>query len=343
MDLYIDREELTRALGRVQSTVERRGTNLALAHVLLSANESGLRMTATDTMVAIVADYEARIEEPGELSVDAQSFFQIAKALPEPTVHLRSSSGNRLEIVCGRARFHVVGLGPEDFPPLPARDDQAMLKLDGSDLRRLLRETEFAVSQNDSRIAFNGAHLEEITAEDGQARIRFVTTDGNRLCWSEAGYDGEFSMGREMLLPKKVLDVLGRLVAEGDTTWEVGFGPRSAVFQTEGLTVMVRLVDGQFPEYRRVLPSSYQRRVMLSRRALSDAMRRVAIVASDRNHSVRFAFEGNELVLTSQNVDLGDARRRQRLVVDLDEVGSDAPLPRRLELGADLRVGQGVD
>jgi len=308
MNLYIDREELIRGLGRVQGIVERRTTNLALSHVLLSAEGEVLRLTATDTMVSLVADYQARVEEAGEISVDAQSFHQIARHLPESSVHLKVESGNRLAITSGRSEFHLVGMAAEDYPPLPSRDDQAPLGVSGTVLHRIIAETLYGVCQDDNRYGLNGAHLEQITAEDGSARVRMVTTDGSRLCFSETSYEGEFQMGRRMLLPRKALDEIRKLCEGDDRDWNIAFGERSATFETQGQTLMVRLVDGEFPDYRQVLPSAHKRRVMVDRTRFADAMRRVAIVASDRNHSVRFGFESDKMVLSAQNVDLGNAR-----------------------------------
>jgi DNA polymerase-3 subunit beta len=316
MNLYINREELIRGLGRVQGIVERRTTNLALAHVLLSAEGDVLRMTATDTMVSLVADYQARIEAPGEISIDAQSFHQIARHLPESTVHLKVEAGNRLAITSGKSEFHLVGMSAEDYPPLPGRDDQPPLGVKGTVLHRIIAETLYAVCSDDNRYGLNGAHLEQITGEDGTARVRMVTTDGSRLCFSETPYEGEFQMGRRMLLPRKALDEVRKLCDGDDRDWSISFGERSATFETQGLTLMVRLVDGEFPDYRQVLPSAHKRRVVLDRTRFSDAMRRVAIVASDRNHSVRFAFDGDKVVLSAQNVDLGNAR--EELVAEIE-------------------------
>ena len=308
MDLIIDREELIRGLSRVQGIVERRTTNLSLAHVLLSAEGNTLRLTATDTMVSLVADYVARVERPGEISVDAQNLFQVARHLPQATVHLKAEAGNRLAIHSGKSEFHLVGMSPEDYPPLPARDDRAALSVPGITLQRLIAETLYAVCLDDSRYGLNGAHLEEITAETGEARVRMVTTDGSRLSFSESPYEGEFNMGRRMLLPRKALDEVRKLCDGDERPWEIAFGERSATFQTSGITLMVRLVDGEFPDYRQVLPAAFKRMLTVDRTAFSDALKRVSIVASDRNHSVRFGFESDRLVLTAQNVDLGNAR-----------------------------------
>ncbi|RME28299.1 MAG: DNA polymerase III subunit beta, partial [Deltaproteobacteria bacterium] len=205
MDLYIERDELIRGLGRVQGIVERRPTTQALSHVLLQARDGSLVMTATDTALALVAEYTARVEEPGELSVDAAHLYQIARVLPEPTVHLRSAPGNRLSIRCGSAEFTVVGISADEFPPLAARDDRSALTVHGGDLRRIIEETIISVSKDDNRYGLNGAHLEEVTSDDGTSRLRMVTTDGSRLSLSEAPFTGEFGMGRKMLLPRKAL------------------------------------------------------------------------------------------------------------------------------------------
>ena len=322
MNLYIERDQLIRGLQRVQGIVERRTTNISLAHVLLSAetgDPGSVRMTATDTMVALVASYPARVEKAGELSVDAQAFFQIARALPEPSVHLVADHTNRLQISSGKSVFNIVGMGPEDFPPLPSRDEKSMLKVSGKDLRRLIDETHFSVSADDNRYGLNGAHLEEVSGSNGTARVRVVTTDGSRLSWSETGYEGKFGMGRRMLLPRKVLGEVKKLVESDDAAWDIAFGERSAQFHcsgsggdgegaNNGVDLMVRLVDGEFPDYRQVLPSAFKRSIQLRTDRFADALRRVAIVATDRNHSVRFAFQEDGLVLSASNVDMGDAR-----------------------------------
>ena len=308
MDLYIARDELIRGLARVQGIVERRPTTQVLSHVLLSASDQRLRMTATDLMLTLVADYVARVEGEGELSVDASALFQIARSLPGPTVHLKSEPGNRLAITSDRAEFHVVGMASDEFPPLPARDDRAELGVQGADLRRIIEETLFSISSDENRYGLNGGHLEEVTADDGAARVRLVTTDGSRLSWSEAVYEGEFGFGRKMLLPRKALAELRKLADRDDETWKIAFGERSATFTAGDLSFMVRLVDGEFPDYRQVLPKASKRAVTIQRDDFTNALKRVAIVASDRNHSVRFAFEADRLVLTAQNIDLGDAR-----------------------------------
>jgi DNA polymerase-3 subunit beta len=127
-------------------------------------------------------------------------------------------------------------------------------------------------------------------------------------------------MGRRMLLPRKALSEIKKLSDGEDRNWNIGFGERSATFRSDGLSLIVRLVDGEFPDYRRVLPKTIKREVTLSREHFTNALKRVAIVASDRNHSVRFAFENDRLVLTAKNVDLGDAREEMAIHMQGDRM-----------------------
>ncbi len=316
MDLHIQRDELIRGLGRVQGIVERRTTNQILSHVLLSARGDNLRLTATDMHHTLVGDHPSRVIEEGELSVDAGTLFQIVRALTEPTIQLVTGKGNRLTIICGKARFNIVGTNGDEFPPLPARDDQTSLTVSGGDLRRMIEETLFSISTDDNRFDLNGAHMEEVTNEGGEPRLRLVTTDGSRLSWSESAYEGEFRMGRTMLLPRKGLAELRKFIENDADTWKIAFGERSATFTTTGTTLMVRLVEGQFPDYRQVLPMGLKRRVVIERDRFLGALKRVGIMASDRNHSVSFAFEEDRVILTAQNVDSGDVR--EEIPADLE-------------------------
>jgi DNA polymerase-3 subunit beta len=198
----------------------------------------------------------------------------------------------------------MLGGAPDEFPPLPTQSDKAKLEISGGSLRRVIEETIFSVSADENRYGLNGAHFEQVP---GPA-LRVVSTDGSRLSYSEAPYSGEFGMGRKMLLPRKALAEIRKMVDTDDAAWTVAFGDRSAVVSTPGLTLIVRLVEGEFPDYRQVLPKTFARQVEVNRDDLDKALRNVAIMASDRNHIVKFSFESDRLVLTAANVEAGDVR-----------------------------------
>ena len=313
MEFLITRDDLIRALTRVQGIVEKRSTTLILTAVLLQARAEGLRMVATDKAMTFLGDVAANVRIPGEIAVDAANFLQIAKSLPPEPVLVRLTENLRVEVRCGIAYFKLNGHAPADFPVVPPLDQSRTLTIDVAELRRVIDQTLFAVAPDDNRYGLNGSHIEETTGENPQ--LRFVSTDGNRLCWSQAPFSGELGIARKMLLPRKALSEIRRLLDGLEGSAELSFGERAALFRVPGVMLHLRLLEADFPDYRQVLPSGFKRRVVLERDRFQESLRRVAIFATDGAHSVRFAFSGDGLVLTSRKADAGDSR--EELPADL--------------------------
>lgn len=319
MDLYIDRDELSRGLARVQNIVERRSTHPLLAHVLLHAREGGLRMTATDTEVAFIGDLAANVEKGGEVAVDAASLFQVARSLPEPTVQLTLGNANRLEIRSGRATFRLPGFPAEEFPQLPAFDGQGAVTMPESTLRRLVDQTHFAVATDDVRYGLNGVHIESADTEDGP-RIRFVATDGHRLASAEAAYEGELMLTPRTLIPRKALAVMRKLLEGDDEPVELSFGEGAIRLSRPGQTFWFRLLDGEFPDYAAVVPKEHKMLVRVRRDEFSAALRRVMILVADRARAVRFAFGDGELEIEVHNVDRGEIKEQIPIEIEGDTI-----------------------
>lgn len=311
MDLYIERDELGRGLARVQGIIERRSTHPLLSHVLLHAREGGLRMTATDTEVAYIGELAANVQKPGQIAVDAANLFQVARALPEPTVQLTSTANKRLEIRSGRSQFKLPGHAAEDFPALPAFDAMGKAMVAERVLRRLVEQTSFSVATDDVRYGLNGAHLEEIEV-DGARRLRMVATDGHRLSAAEGPIEGKFPLNPRMLVPRKALAVLRKLLEGDSEPVELGFAEGAIRLTRPDQTFWFRMIDGEFPDYHAVVPTENKHRATLRRDDLSAALKRVGILVQDRARAVKFAFGGtegeNELEIEVHNVDRGEVR-----------------------------------
>jgi len=306
MDLTIARNQLTRGLQRVQGIVERRTSNAALAHVLLGAHGDVLRMSATDTELTLVADYPATIRAEDDLGVDAQHLFQIARTLPDQDVHLTTTAGGLVTVRSGKSVFNLNTLSADEFPPTPRADRHDGLTVSGAHLRRIIDESSFAISADENRYGLNGAHMEIITEQPpGTAALRMVATDGSRLAYSQVPFEGRLALDRRALVPRKALAELRKLVEVDETPWQLAFGDRSLFARATGVTFIARLVEGEFPDYKQVLPETSVRRAEVDRGALTDAMRRVGLVATDRNHSARFAFSPGALVISADNLDHG--------------------------------------
>ncbi len=307
MDLYIDRDELSRGLAHVQGVVERRSTTAVGSHVLLHARSGeGLRMTATDTEIAFMGDAPANVTANGALAVDAANLFQIVRALPEATVRLGVSSG-RLEVRSGKSVFRIPGLPAEDYPPLPPFDPRSTARIGQSALRRIIDQTHFSVSTDEVRYGLNGAHLQEVTV-DGQSHLRMVATDGHRLSASQAPVEGALAVPHRMLVPRKALTVLRRLLETDDSHVEIAFGDQAIRVSRPGASFWFRMLDGEFPDYESVLPTDHRHEVTARGADLMSALRRVLIVVQDRSRAVRFAFGAEELGIDVQNADRGEVK-----------------------------------
>ncbi len=313
MEFLITRDDLIRALTRVQGIAEKRSSIPLLSCVLLQARPEGLRMVATDKAMTFLGDVVANVLVPGGVAVDAANFFQVAKSLPPDSVSVRLADNLRVEVRCGNANFKLNGHAPGDFPVTPPLDQSRTLTISAAELRRVIDQTLFAVAPDDNRYGLNGSHIEETPGEDPQ--LRFVSTDGNRLCWSQAPFTGELGIARKMLLPRKGLNEIRRLLEGLECNAQLAFGERAALFSIPGVMLHLRLLEADFPDYRQVLPSGFKRRVVLDREPFQEVLRRVAIFATDGAHSVRFAFSGDGLVLTARKADAGDSR--EELPADL--------------------------
>ena len=306
MDLYIDRNDLSRGLARIQGVIERRSTFPMLAHVLIEAHVGGLRMTATDTEVAYTGELPANVQKPGSIAVDAASLFQIVRALPDPLVRLASAAGNRLDVSSGRSQFRLPGAPASDFPPLPAFVARGTARLPESALRRLVDQTSYAVAAEDHRFGLNGAHLEERVV-DGLRTLRVVATDGHRLSAAESSVDGDLAtLPRKQLVPRKALGVIRKLLEGDGGTVEVEFGDGAIRLVRPGHVFWFRLLDGDFPEYEEIVPKAGKHRALIDREELSATLKRVAILTQDRARAVKFSFSPDTLDIHVHNVDRGE-------------------------------------
>lgn len=319
MELFIDRDALARALARIQGIIERRPTHPILAHVLLHARDGVLRTTATDTEVGYVGETAANVTRSGELAVDAGNLFAIVRALPEPTVQLTVGEGHRLVVKSGRSEFKLVGVPATEYPALPPFAAQATAEVAEADLGRLVEQVQFSIATEDVRWGINGAHLEEVAGKDGTRRLRLVATDRHRLAAAEIAFEGTLQLTPRMLVPRKALGVLKKLVESGEGKVSLDFGEGALQLRRPTETFWFRLLDGEFPDYKAVVPADNKHRATVRRSDLFATLRRAALLVADRARPVRFRFADGELEVEVHNVDKGSSK--ESLPIDLEGGG----------------------
>jgi DNA polymerase-3 subunit beta len=316
MKLAIAKDELHKGLARIQSIVEKRNTMPILANVLLNASDSELELAATDLEVGIRGIHTAEIEIPGSVTVSAKKFFEIVRELPDEPVHIESTDDAYLHIKCARAKFSLAGNSAEEYPTLPSFTSEKTSRVQAILLAEMIDRTMYAASADETRYNLNGVFF-ELNQETGKSRM--VATDGHRLAIVERNLGENLdALSQGVIIPRKGLAELKRLLDEEDSDeFEIGFEGNSGLVKKGGVTLVMRLIEGEFPNYRQVIPSETSIHLTLPVDGLSRMLRRVALLSAERSRAIKLELSDGILALSSNNPDLGDAHEE----IDIDYAG----------------------
>ncbi len=305
MKLRIEREELLRGLGRIQSIVERRGTLPILANALIRADENGVTLAATDLEVGVTSTHIAEVSTPGAATLGAKKLYEIVRELEESEVSLAIEDESRVRVECGPARFTLLAISPEEYPTIPGADGVEFLEIEASLLSEMIERTLYATSTDETRYNLNGVYME--LADEG--RLRFVATDGHRLAMVDKTPQAPVGfLEQGIIVPRKGVSEIHRLCEETDGAVEVGLGDGFLIVRRPDLVLSCRLIDGEFVNYRQVLPADPKIRLVLERERLLHAVRRVALMTHERSRALQLVLDSGELELSTTNPDLGEAR-----------------------------------
>jgi len=309
MQFSIEKEVFLKALGRVQGIVEKRNTIPILSNVLIEATGEMIQLTATDLEVGMQANYPAEISSVGKITVSAKKLYEIIKELPEQAIDFKAKENGWIEIRCGKALFNIVGLSPEEFPYFPNPAQGTYLKITGSQLKEMIEKTSFAISTDESKYNLSGIFFNTYVNEEKKF-LRLVATDGHRLSLIQRKIEecdiAELAKG--VIFPRKGIFELKKMADESDTTIEIGFMDNNAVVRKDQTVVVMRLVDGEFPDYNRVIPKNNEFVATINRESLLHALRRMSILSSEKSRGIKLNLGSNSLEISSSNPEFGDAR-----------------------------------
>jgi len=309
MKLVIAKTELQKGLGRIQAIVEKRNSMPILANAFLEATQQGgnsrLEIAATDLEVGVRGAHDAQVSAPGSLTVSAKKLFEIVRELPDEPLQLASTPNSYLELQCARSRFVLAGTSGDEYPTLPSATPKAMVRIHTSILSMMIERTMYAASADETRYNLNGVYF-EVLPDTG--KIRMVATDGHRLAYLDRVIAADLSgLSSGVIFPRKGLAELKRLVDEEDADEvELGFEGNSGVARRGGVTLLMRLIEGEFPNYRQVLPKPPRFALVLEREPLVHALRRVSVLSVERSRSVKLEVQEGRLQISSSNPDLGE-------------------------------------
>src|SRR4051812_25449183 len=307
MKLSISKEQLIQGLQAVQNIVSTRTTLPVLSNVLLRAEPTRLDLTATDLDVSISSSVEANVEKPGAVTLPAKKLFGIIRELPTPQIELDIDDKNNCRIVAGSSYYKINGLAAEEFPPFPKFAENRKITLPQDKLRSLLRKTSFAISTDESRFVLNGIY---VSLKDH--KVTLVATDGRRLALAEEEVDLPPSSQGECIIPSKAINELNRLLGTQNDV-EIRFTDNQVAFNLQGekgysTLIISKLIDGNYPNYKQVIPGEMKERISLVREELLQALRRAEIMTSEKSNSVKLSFGKNKLEITANTPEVGEAR-----------------------------------
>jgi len=307
MEIKIARGELMRGLSTTQGIVERKTTMPILANVLLDAKGKGLTITATDLEVGVTSSLAAEILKEGRISIHARGLFDIVKELSEDVVHMNVLENHWVEISCGKAIFKIVGLSAEEFPSLPKKGSGIEVKIESEIIQEMIKKTSFAMSSDETRFNLNGVFVEQVKNGEKDS-LRMVATDGHRLSIVDREIGGKWKLPKGVIIPRKGILELKRLVESASGPIDLSIDEKHAIATTKGTTLIIRLIDGQFPPYKQVLPAQLKRNIGVDRQSILQVLRRVSVLSVDRSRGVKFLFSPKNLEVSTSNPDFGEAR-----------------------------------
>jgi len=306
MNLTITKDQIIAGLQAVQNVVSTRTTLPILSNVLIRAEGNHVEFTATDLDVTVACKVEGKVIKAGATTLPVKKLFGIVREL-QGEIEIETDEKNLTSIRSGSSFFKIHGLAADEFPPLPNFKDDKKVTQPQENIRAMIRKTSFAVSTDESRYVLNGIFF---SLKEG--KMTLVATDGRRLALVDEEVEIAEKSAGEFIVPAKAINELNRLLQEKGEV-ELKFGENQASFALKnetGLSVLLitKLIEGNYPNYRQVIPGEAKERIAVGREELVQALRRAEIMTSEKANSVKLSFGKNVLTITANSPEVGEAR-----------------------------------
>lgn len=317
MKVTLERSALLKSLNHVHRVVERRNTIAILSNVLLRAGSRSLILKATDLDLEVTETIEADVGQPGATTLPAHVLFDIVRKLPEGAQVSLETTGEsgQLLLRSGRSRFNLQSLPESDFPSLDVGDLTHRFMLAAGDLKKLIDKTQFAVSTEETRYYLNGIFM-HATEVDGHMMLRAVATDGHRLARVEIPAPAGAVGMPGVIVPRKAVAEVQKLVEDLGAEVTIELSPTKARFSFGDVVLTSKLIDGTFPDYARVIPTTNEKRLVVECKPFMEAVDRVSTISSERGRAVKLSLTDGKLTLSVSNPDSGSAS--EELEVDYE-------------------------
>ncbi|MFP4281124.1 MAG: DNA polymerase III subunit beta [Opitutales bacterium] len=314
MKFRINRDHFTSGLQQVLNVVGTRATMPILSNVLIEAGDDQISLTTTNLDLGIRCRIKADVAEKGALTLPVRKLASIVRELPSLDVEVETYSNHQAKLTSGQSLFRMMGIGADEFPPLPTFNDQHSFVLRQDELARMLKSVSYAQSSDETRYIMNGVYF-----NFADSTLTLAATDGRRLAVMSKELEVTEENAGHLILPAKTVGEVERLLGQGDSV-RIAFNDRQVAFEInteadaaaeagllDNIYLVSKVVEGNYPNYRQVIPKENDQHIKLNRESFAKCISRAALVTSDKNNSVKVNVSKDVLEVTGQSPEFGES------------------------------------
>ncbi len=312
LHISVSKDEFLAGLTSIQNIASKKGSIAILSNVLIQTENDSLILTGTDLEVGIKTTLPAEITAPGSITLPAKKLFEIVRESNNEHIKLEELENNWVRIKAKATNYNLSGMPAEEFPSFPEYDDEKLTLVNSEIMRDLIDKTIFSVaSEAESQFNLTGVLLEKINNDENKKILRMVSSDGHRLSLMEKEISDEeydnLTIEKNTIIPKKGIQEI-RKWCEAEESINIYFDKKQAVIKTSNSILIIRLMNGDFPDYRNIVSAiTNENYFLIDKNEFLNSMKRMNIFTEDRFNAVHFNIDKHKLILTSESLDIGNA------------------------------------
>ncbi len=310
MKFSIKKTEIQEVLSKVQGMTGRKSSLAITESVLIQSNDDSVTLIVTDLEAGFEGTYPAVIEEKGAIALNARKLFEIVRDFPSADIVINEVENRWIEIGHANVLYHIVGMNPDDFPAAPKIEDIHFFEIDSLKLKKMIEKTVMiAGPSDDKRAHIIGIYLERHERNDKSQVLRMVSTDGSRLSLMDSDFegDGDLTVGTGVLIPKKGLYEINKFL-DSDGIVQIGVKQNHFIVKKEFETIIVRLLEGDFPAYSEIIKREEGTYITLEKSQFLMMLKRMSILSSEDYKAAIFNFDNEKLLISASNPDIGESK-----------------------------------
>ena len=313
MKIKILKQNFLKNIQHVQNIISSKSSLPILSNILIEAEKNKVTLTSTDLDIGVSSTLETEVEEEGAITIPAKRFNDIIKELPDEDISISTMKNNSMIIKCSKCVFKIIGLPKEEFPKLPEFKDEPSVVIKQNVLKNMISMTHFSMSRDETRYVLNGA----LFLFKGK-KLTIVTTDGKRLSLVKKDIEKD-GLNKAIIVPSKTIYELNRILGD-DGDVRIVFSENQVKFDLKNITIISRLIEGDFPNYEQVVPKEPPEKIMIQRSQFLDGIRRAALLTTQDSQSVKFEILKNKIVVSKSSPNIGEVREEMDTVYKGHEI-----------------------